>query len=1093
MVNGREAVAKTLVAGRGKLGAAFSTLTSNVASLREAQAKKLSNPEPKSPAPSITPSVDSSEAGEKLAEQPQPAKGGYFSAWASWAGEKKRKAFGGTPAQTPSSSPPMKATSNSESTSAAPSIGSPKVPIKKVGRDSYAEDIYDAETGIGKGDSGFISPSYRASLDMHPHAQAQRNGAVDIQQDKIESEPSKGLFSVIAEQFQMVDIRKSLPPPPLPEKEPLPEIPEKSEEDREFLRNLRKSLPPPPSEIDFLPDMLATPGPPPGPLVAQEAVDESTLQPAVPNTRPLSREFQQTSGGSKLAAEVLPQIEEQSQAEVISEEPIYEKRLPDVPVHATPVFPTSPKAQGHQAETPLRSPEESRTARFTARNLLNQYASQENEAQLTTTVDEQADKKLVETAVKNPVEKQQEKSEETSEEKIGEKAEEKADVKPEENPEEVAEENLVMSVEIPSELMSQIEPVVTPQTQETLTSPSRESRTIHLNARNLLHQYVAQENEAQPQTSPVVEGTLLSQPRAEESPKSTPVAVGVDAGDAKPPVEGLPAQKPKTKEPRLARSKARGLIRKYIAQEQEAEQEAELQRTQLEQWTKAVEPTPELAEHYEPGPVQRSRTRTLSQGESMRYSPTIPQTSQVPVEPLKRRSTRGQTQEPIPEPTKHTPTISQTPEAAPGVVKRIPTLPMDNPVLDHRRSRSKSIVSEESHSGFKRKSIPAFSAPLVQEAESPTREDAAEPLKISKRRSTIKPMEDVFNMAESPEVTIQMKRKSLRSIGGDYASLDASLKEKEKGRGKEKEKEQEREREIEIESAKERERLREMENERGREREIMKAKEREKQREIEIEKAREREREREVGIEREEREREREREREGRGEKEKETVPLTEPESPPSPSLSKRKTTLAVFMQADAAMEKRPKLSRAATGIGSLPRTPSPGLGTTPDTTSTTPPSSGRRTGSRSRSGTVAQGPPSVLALNRVVSPPMPSLPSFKDVPKRGPRTPSPTKDSPAPTTEKARITPTFITTRGLRATSIDETAPPGKIAVAESRTGPGRIGGGLKDNPFLRNDLVSPTSGADGGPARKRVGTLKNNPFIKNDVKSPTSPPPAK
>ncbi|KAF8439214.1 transport protein Avl9-domain-containing protein [Terfezia claveryi] len=85
MVNGREAVAKTLVAGRGKLGAAFSTLTSNVASLRETQAKKLSNPEPHSPAPSITPSVDSSEAGEKLAEPPQPAKGGYFSAWASWA------------------------------------------------------------------------------------------------------------------------------------------------------------------------------------------------------------------------------------------------------------------------------------------------------------------------------------------------------------------------------------------------------------------------------------------------------------------------------------------------------------------------------------------------------------------------------------------------------------------------------------------------------------------------------------------------------------------------------------------------------------------------------------------------------------------------------------------------------------------------------------------------------------------------------------------------------------------------------------------------------------------------------------------------
>ncbi|RPB28958.1 hypothetical protein L211DRAFT_250331 [Terfezia boudieri ATCC MYA-4762] len=193
-------------------------------------------------------------------------------------------------------------------------------------------------------------------------------------------------------------------------------------------------------------------------------------------------------------------------------------------------------------------------------------------------------------------------------------------------------------------------------------------------------------------------------------------------------------------------------------------------------------------------------------------------------------------------------------------------------------------------------------------------------------------------------------------------------------------------------------------------------------------------------------------------------------------------------------MEQKPKLSRATTGVGSLPRTPSPGLSAAPDTASTTPSPSGRRIGGRSRSGTVAQGPPGVLALNRVASPPMPPLPSFKDLPKRGLRTPSPTKDSPEPIVEKTRITPMSITTRGLRAPSIDETAPPspGKIAVAESRTGPGRVGGGLKDNPFLRNDLVSPTSGTDGGK-RNRVGTLKNNPFIKNDVKSPTSPPPAK
>ncbi|KAI5783156.1 transport protein Avl9-domain-containing protein [Peziza echinospora] len=105
MVNGRDAVAKTLVAGRGKIGAAFTTLSQNVAQLREAQAAKLKEQEQKSPAPSIAPSVDSTEANSvKSAEQPQPAKpavGGYFSSWASWAGEKKRKAFGGTPVETP--------------------------------------------------------------------------------------------------------------------------------------------------------------------------------------------------------------------------------------------------------------------------------------------------------------------------------------------------------------------------------------------------------------------------------------------------------------------------------------------------------------------------------------------------------------------------------------------------------------------------------------------------------------------------------------------------------------------------------------------------------------------------------------------------------------------------------------------------------------------------------------------------------------------------------------------------------------------------------------------------------------------------------
>ena len=91
--------------------------------------------------------------------------------------------------------------------------------------------------------------------------------------------------------------------------------------------------------------------------------------------------------------------------------------------------------------------------------------------------------------------------------------------------------------------------------------------------------------------------------------------------------------------------------------------------------------------------------------------------------------------------------------------------------------------------------------------------------------------------------------------------------------------------------------------------------------------------------------------------------------------------------------------------------------------------------------------------------------------------------------TEMANIAAATIA-RPRRAPSIDgdsETPPsPGKIAVAESRTGPGRIGGGLKDNPFLKNDLATPGAGA---PLRKRVGTLKNNPFIKNDVKSSTSP----
>lgn len=887
MVNGREAVAKTLVAGRGKLGAALSTLTSNVASLREAQTKKSNIPEPNSPSPSVTPSVDSSEAPplEKSADQVQPVKTGYFASWASWAGEKKRKAFGGTPAQTPGSSPPMKATPSNESTSAAPSIGSPRIPVGRTRGDSYTDDIYDAETGIGKGDSGFISPPCRTSLD-----------AILSQEEKSEAQTNKGLFSVIAEQFQMVDIRKSLPPPPLPEKESLPEKIREKNEDNEFLENLRKSLPPPPSEIDYFPDMIVAPGPPPGPLVAQEEVYS---EPYTPSSIPPPREIQSPKASVAVVKEKLEQKQESPRVKVQSDSVLIDAA-----------------SRQEMAANPPSPPRQSRTALLKARNLLRQYVAQENTAR--------------------------------------------------------------RHVEMEGASFSSRHESQTLERDEMLVYPPNESL---LKTQNILQQSISHNLEAQ--CANQEEDSALDQLQIVDSKNSRSIAE-----DTKAAIE---ERSEHIKDSKLARSKARVLINKYVTPDQQVE-------SQLTRWEK-----PKVdGEAVEPCGTQRAYLPHVTETHP---SSTVSQIPDRILESPKPKSSRAQTPEFIPVLDS---TLPQTPEAPPKPLKRTSTVPMNSPVLGHRLSESP--VPEGSPRVFKRKSIPTFSAALTTELESPTREDA-EPLKVSKRKATLKHTEEISSSPRNLESTIQIKRRSLRSFGGEYASNENALEEKGK-------------------------------------------------------------------------------------EQEKETLPPTMPDCPPQSQqpLIKRKTISTVSAPVEAILEQKPKAPRA-TGVGALLiRTPSPGLNAAPtNSTPTAPFPSERKTSGRSRSGTVAQGPPNILMLSKNSSPAMPILPNIKDLPKRNLRTPSQDSTSSTPiVTEKASIATTIIT-RPRRAPSIDGDSEtplsPGKIAVAESRTGPGRIGGGLKDNPFLKNDLASTGAGA---PVRKRVGTLKNNPFIKNDVKSSTSLPAA-
>ena len=1137
MINGREAVAKTLVAGRGKLGAAFSTLTSNVAQLREAQGKKsLKDPEPKSPAPSITPSVDSTEANssEKSGElQAQPARTGYFAAWASWAGEKRKKAFGNTPAQTPNSSPPLKATSSEETTSAANSIGSPKIPVNRIGRESYGEEIYDAVTGIGKGDSGFISPPYRPSLDMHPHAQAHRTGSVDavLSQDERrdpDSGSQKGLFAKLSEKF--VDVRKSLPAPPLPEKESRPvtpvkqpEIPERSEEDKEFLRNLRKSLPPPPSEIDYYPPMLRTPGPAAGPLVAQEVVDtESIGSPSRPLSEEINPAVQPLEERPKVNNYLTSQKEEkkvesehQAQAELAINQSVPEQQV-------------------------VTAPKEPSTTRFKARNLIRQYVAQETEAQTSVSATEEQGGHQP-TGPEKPIEglPTQEEVEEQDRAMPTESRTARLKARRLSRPYDDAPVSTTAEDKQQSGSERQYE------SSEAEVVVAIESRTTRLKARRLSRAYLTEENVSS--ASIVVDGSTEQ----------------------------------KSEEPPLAKFKARNLIRRYVTQEQEAERE----QSRLAQ----EKPTPETPEHHAREveapeylrrtatmpphtPESTTRTRTPHQTLDPRplRAPTMPATTSSPgldhrrtksinaeesSHMFKRKSVPGSAASPAAEPrspenpaeatlrlfkrrslakladdatpSDSTRTSGGTEASKVYRRKSIPKLADDVAPSVESSERSRSPKGTEALSILKHGSLPKLSDDASATGpESPHSPEGTDILKISKRKSIGRFAGDVVNTSEVQEMSKHMKRKSLRQFGAEYPTVDSVVKEKEKKEREEEEKERERKRERERESEREeRELERELEREREeQERELERARERERERELERERKRERKRELEKERERElekerkrEREKERERElerikevereierterqKEKEREKEKEVAqPPAQSESAPPPPLIKRKTIPAVFAQADAEHERKATLARTATGFGSIPaRTPSPGTNPIP---SATPSPSERRIGSRSRSGTLAGGPPNLFSLNKPTSPSIPGLPSIKDLPKRGIKSPSALKDSSTSPSSvpnsadrpRTPFSPPISTTIGLRKASIEDGADPAKTALNESRIGPGRIGGGLKDNPFLKKDAASsPTLGSGEMLGRKRVGTIKNNPFIQNDVKSPTSPPPA-
>ncbi|KAF8461673.1 transport protein Avl9-domain-containing protein [Kalaharituber pfeilii] len=1167
VMNGREAVAKTLVAGRGKLGAAFSTLTSNVAQLREAQTKRIRDPEPKSPAPSITASVDSSEAnasekgGDQQQQQQQPAKTGYFSAWASWAGQ-KRKALtsGNTPAQTPSSSPPLKPSASDDVSSASATIGSPKVPIKSV-RDSYGADVYDAETGIGKGDSGYIFPPYRASLDMHPLAQAHRDAAVEApsssqrssQEDRHEPE-RKGLLSKLTEVF--IDPRKSLPAPPPPEKEPRPtspekkpvDIPETTEEDKEFFRRLRKSLPPPPSEIDEYP-MLVTPVPAPGPLVAQEVTDYDTIERF---QRPLTHVEDESPILGRAPMEFPTDVEEEAVDAAPEAEPEKMEAAPKLP---EPETVSSPKAKQAEAAPPVTPQKESRTTRLKARNLIRQYVAQENEAQVPNVPQETPMPKEAPLTKEEPVSKEAPKLSEPE------------------------------TVSSPKAKQAEAAPPVT---------PPKESRTTRLKARNLIRQYVAQENEAQapnvPQETPMPKEAPLTkeEPVSKEAPapaepvipkQETVVEEPVVLREAPSPKEPTDLQQPPSVEEPAAPQET-PISKKQSVEEQIAVKEVSVpEPVALPQEAPAPEEQTPRERRYSRSRHRRSKSRALAEtaeGKPIVDESKIDNTEVQPKEALDdaqqsedQRLARLKARNLIKKyvANKKVSEAEHHPEHVPSAEeanaqKVEPETPVPRPRTKSQHSYSASLAenkvaespvqsTEESSTMSKRKSMSAISGSASQTPESPIVNNS-EHLKIYKRKSIAQLAETFTEPAEAPATPKQSRRKSTRTFGAEYPSVEAPTMDKTTESAKQQSIDTlqtplARRKSIPAVFAKA-----DLEAEKAR---FEKSKEKtvESQKpdsddssqtplarrksipaifakaELEAEKAK--------------------LEKASAVNKYKvsetpkpdtddavpppvikrKTIPAVfaqadmateknttkaeisatgslkskasdnlKPESDDSspPPLIKRKTIPAVFAQADAEVEKASSTRTRTSTVTprAMSRTPSPGISSVGNTSPNPPSTTDRRLGSRSRSGTILQGPPN-LSKN---APPMPTLPNLKDLPSRGARSPSPTKESPASvggTTERVRSP--FNSSIGAaiapRKSSIDnDPLSPCKAAIlAESRTGPGRIGGGLKDNPFLKNDLVTPpTSGAD-TPGRKRVGTIKNNPFIKNDLKSPTSSPP--
>ncbi|RPA85896.1 hypothetical protein BJ508DRAFT_411528 [Ascobolus immersus RN42] len=138
----KETVARALAAGKGRVSSAFSSLSKNVESFRERRRPESGYTSTATSRPASIFSLDAvstnattvtaaelsttttnsssttslNDAAPKSPIVEAAAKtSGYFSSWASWAGEKKRKAFGGTVSTTGTASPTPVGTPRAES------------------------------------------------------------------------------------------------------------------------------------------------------------------------------------------------------------------------------------------------------------------------------------------------------------------------------------------------------------------------------------------------------------------------------------------------------------------------------------------------------------------------------------------------------------------------------------------------------------------------------------------------------------------------------------------------------------------------------------------------------------------------------------------------------------------------------------------------------------------------------------------------------------------------------------------------------------------------------------------------------------------